>query len=90
MKLAKRPDEKKLVLGSLGGVPTPGALKLIVPCLDDPALVEEAGAAAVRIAPKVAETNKDMAREAMTKVLAKAKHEKTRKGAEKILGGLKK
>jgi HEAT repeat protein len=47
---ARRPEEKKLVLGGLGGVRTVEALQVVAPCLEDPALAEEAAAAAVRIA----------------------------------------
>jgi HEAT repeat protein len=48
--LAKRPDEKRLVLAGLGTVRTLEALQLIAPCLDDKELQAEAGATAAKIA----------------------------------------
>lgn len=48
--VAKRPDEKKLVLGGLSTLRTVEALQAVAPALDDPELVAEASMAAVRIA----------------------------------------
>jgi HEAT repeat protein len=50
MAAAKRPDEKKLVLGALGNVRSVASLQLVAAHLDDAALAEEAAAAAVKIA----------------------------------------
>ena len=49
MALVERNDERKLALAALGSVPTVAALAVVTPYLDDPALKEEAGAAAVAI-----------------------------------------
>jgi len=85
MELAKRPDDKKLVLGALSNVQTVESLRLVVPCLGDAALAEEASAAAVKIAGKVADSAKDLTRNAMQKVLQQSKNDNVRKEAEKIL-----
>lgn len=50
MSFAPRDDERKLVLGALGGIRSPQAVKLILPHLENPALKEEACAAAVSVA----------------------------------------
>jgi len=47
--LAPSAEEKKLAVGGLAGVRDRGALKLVAPCLDDPALAAEAAAAAMKI-----------------------------------------
>lgn len=49
-RLVQRKEEKLLLLAALGGIPSPGALDLVLPYLDDAATREGAGAAAVRIA----------------------------------------
>jgi len=48
--LIERDDEKRLLLGALGSINSPGALALIMPYLDDPAVRAEAGTATVAIA----------------------------------------
>jgi len=48
--LIQREEEKKLLLGMLGTLPTPEALALARPYLDEPATREEASAAVVAIA----------------------------------------
>jgi len=48
--LVQRDAEKKLLLGALGRINSPGSLALIMPYLDDPAMRAEAGMASVAIA----------------------------------------
>jgi hypothetical protein len=48
--LVREADEKKLLLSTLGGIPTAESLARVVPYLDDSATKEEAGAATVAIA----------------------------------------
>jgi len=48
--LIDRDDEKRLLLGALGGINSPGALALIMPYLDDRAVRAEACTATVAIA----------------------------------------
>ena len=90
MALTTRPDEKKRILAALGTVPTLESFEAILPHLETPALAEEAGAAAVRIADPVGRKNKALVRDAMAKVLAKTKNRRTRRDAQRMLGRLKK
>ncbi len=88
MKLAKRPQEKRLAVGVLGGVATPQSLGLVAAALDDPAVAEEAGLAAVMIAEKMQDEDKDELRAAMEKVLEQSKSEAVRQRAAKVLDTL--
>ena len=54
--LIERGEEKKLLLGALGGMPDPGALALAGTFLDDPAVPEECGTAVLAIAESLAGT----------------------------------
>ena len=85
MGLAKRPDEKRLVLGVLGGVASPESLALAAPALGDRAVAEEAGLATVMIAEKMEGGDKDDLRAAMQKVLRYVKNGDVRARAEKLL-----
>ena len=51
--LAKKDDEKKLLLAALGGVASAEALDLIMPCLNEAATRAEAASAAVDVADKL-------------------------------------
>jgi hypothetical protein len=84
---AARPDEKKLVLGALGQVPTMEALTLAARQTGDPALAEEAGAVAVALAERV-QGDKAAIRAAMEKVLAACKETRTVERARQVLGRL--
>ena len=88
MKLARRPEEKRMVLGVLGGLATPEALALVVPAMDDPALTDEACLAAVLIVEKSAGLDQDRRRTALQQALAKAKEPEIRQRAEKALESL--
>jgi len=85
MKLAKRPDDKKLGLGTAGGVASPEALDFVMSYLDDAALREEAAAAAVKIAGQISGTYPGPAEAALQKALKVAKVEGTRKTATSVL-----
>jgi len=85
MSLAKRPDEKRLVLGALGGVASPESLALAADALGDRAVAEEAGFATVMIAEKMEGGDKDEVRAAMQKVLRYVKNGDVRARAEKVL-----
>lgn len=50
MDAAQRPEEKKLVIAGIAGVPDPAALKLLKPFLNDTALQAEAVLATIKIA----------------------------------------
>jgi HEAT repeat protein len=51
--LTQKPEEKRLLLAALGGIPTVESVGLITPHLDDPAIKEEAAAATVAVAEKL-------------------------------------
>lgn len=85
--LAKRPDEKRLVLGMLGGIVGPESLELANSALDDKALAAEAALASVMIAEKI-EGEADKVRAAMEKVEKVAKDEQVRQRAQTVLESL--
>jgi sugar phosphate isomerase/epimerase/HEAT repeat protein len=88
MSAAKRPDEKKVVLGGLGEMKTPDALKILEPCLGEDALKEEASATAVKIAKAIGASGKATTIQVMQKVLETAKDGNIRKEAENVLKAL--
>ena len=51
--LAQSNDEKKLFLATISGINSPATLPLILPHLENPAIKEEAGAAAVAVAERL-------------------------------------
>ena len=65
-------DEKKLVLGGLAGLRDPGALKIIMDHIDDPAVKDEAVVAAMRVAQAIAGARPADAREAAQRIKKKA------------------
>ena len=85
MKLATRKEEKVMVLGSLGTIPTLESLALVASGLDHPEIVEDAGFVAVLIAEKISGGNKDQVRAVMQKVAEIVQSEKTRDRAKKVL-----
>jgi len=89
---AKRPDEKKLALGALGGVRSVAALQRVDPLLDDPALAAEAVAAAVKIVAPSGRNKKVLqgasVRATMEKVLRVTKDAGVRKQVKGILSKL--
>jgi HEAT repeat protein len=85
MTLATRKEEKVLVLGALGTVPTLESLTLVASFLNRPELTEDAGLAAVLIAEKIGADKKAQVRPVMQKVAKTVKNEKTRDRALKVL-----
>ena len=85
MKAARRPEERKMVLGGLGEVKDLAALEAVVPYLSDEAVSGEACAAAVKIGKEVWEKNKEVTKGAMGKVLEVSKNEGQRRGAKEVL-----
>jgi len=85
MKLATRKEEKVLVLGALGTIPTLESLALVASGLDQPAIAEDAGFAAVLIAEKISGDNKSQVRAVMQKVGETVHSEETRDRAKKVL-----
>ncbi len=85
LKLASRPDEKKALLGALGQVHSLGAMQQAMACLKDPALVNEAGLAAVQIAGAIWPSHRPEAKAAMNEVLAACKTPAVKEKASAIL-----
>jgi HEAT repeat protein len=68
--LADRPEDKKALLGALGGVADPAALELAVSHLQTPALAGEAGLAVAKIAAGTWKTHPKPTRAALDQVMA--------------------
>ena len=86
MAAAKRPDEKRAVLGGLGEMKSADALKMVAASIDDTTIQAEAAAAAVKIAKALGGGSKNDVAEAMTKVVGVAKEgSNVRKDAEDLL-----
>ncbi|RPJ85835.1 MAG: HEAT repeat domain-containing protein, partial [Acidobacteria bacterium] len=83
--IAERPEEKKLVLGALGGVPSIGALDVVEPYLTDPALKSEAQAACLRLARSVSGEEPGRARAALLKLIESAEDPAVRQQAQDAL-----
>jgi hypothetical protein len=70
MELAERPEDKKLVLGSLGAAEPVAALKLVEPCLKDDQLRAEAALAAIEIADRLRQRDAPRAKAVVKDALA--------------------
>jgi HEAT repeat protein len=68
LQLANRPDEKRLALAGLGETAPPGALRLVAPLVDDPAIRSEAALAAVKIVKANPSANSDLAKATLQKI----------------------
>jgi hypothetical protein len=88
MDWAKRPQEKRLVIGVLGEIATSEALDLALSVVSDSAFTEEAGLAAVRVAEKIEDGDADQMRAAMQKVQRFAQNQETRERVQKVLESL--
>ena len=89
MALAKRPEDKKLVLAGLAKVAHSGALAVAESCMTDPAIRAEATLAVLGIAKAVMGSAPDAAKAAATK-LAEAGDANVKKQARQILAALAK
>ena len=85
MKVATRPEEKREILGALGGAPSVAALNAAATCIDDEAVREEACAAVVKIAQEVVKTNAAAVRVPLGKVAEATKNNGVRDQANRIL-----
>ena len=86
----KRPEETKQAIAVLGEAPSASALELLTRLAEDPAVVEEAYSAIVRIAGKdIRGVSKDQRREVLQTVADKSKNDRTRQRARKTLNGLR-
>lgn len=85
--LAKRPQEKQLVIGVLGGAGDPAALDLLTAASADPEVAQHAAVAAIMIAEKVApELSK--VRGALKSVIRQSRNPATRAKAQQLLDSL--
>ncbi len=87
---AASPADKKLVLGGLGAMDDPAALKIVETVLAEPAVKGEAELAIVNIAARVMGTAGDDAAAAVTKVIAQTSNDGVKRKAQSILNKLKK
>lgn len=86
--LVERPEERRLALTALGGIPTADSLALVVQDLANPALKEEASLAAVTIGEQLSKTQPAIVSEAMTQVVKTTQNQQLAKRAQ-ALGGQK-
>lgn len=82
LELAKRTEEKRMVLAALAETPHAAGLPLAAGCLTDKDLEVEAATAMVRIAKQVQRTDPDAAAAAIQKVMETAKSPAARQVAE--------
>ncbi len=86
----KRPEEKQQAIAVLGEAPSASALELLTGLAEDPAVVEEAYSAMVRIAGQdIQGVSKDRRREVLQTVAEKSKNDGTKQRARKALRGIR-
>ena len=86
---SERDEERRLVLASLGGAPSPEALALAATCLDNASLKEDAGLAAVTLAESLVKTHPAEVSGVMKKVVEVGGNEALLKRARECLGQIK-
>ena len=82
---AKRPDEKRLVLGPLADLNTLEALKTAAPLMDEAGVKEEAASATVKIAKKLGGRLPAEVKDAMEKALTITRNDRVKKDAQDVL-----
>ncbi len=87
---AERDEERRLVLASLAGAPSPEALALAAASLDNANLKEDAGLAAVAIAESLTASHPDLVAGVMKKVVEVGGSEALLKRTRDCLGQIKK
>jgi len=87
--LAKRPEEKRLVVSAWGDVFTVQALEVAARFLDDPQVAGEAATAAVAIGDKVAGKAKAEVAAAMRRIIDTTKNDRLKRDAQKVLAKTK-
>ena len=85
LEAAKRPEEKRQALGGLAEARDILALQAVVPCMDDPALREEAASAAARIGRDLWQRHPAAVKAAVEKVLEVSKNDNLKQEAKKAL-----
>src|ERR1035437_5374720 len=87
--LIKRPEEKRLAIAAIGGIPTAGALGLLVTFVAEPAIAEDACSAIVKIV-KLAGGNlpgvsKEQRQKVLQAVVENSTSDETKKKASELL-----
>ena len=86
----KRPEEKQQAIAVLGEAPSATALEMLTTFAEEPAVVEEAYSALVRIADKeIPGVSRNQRREVLQTVAENSKNDGTKQRARKILRGLR-
>lgn len=85
MKLAERDDERKLVLGALGGIGGLEALDWALSFLDEPNMKNEAGSTVVAVGGRLWRSDPGPVRAAMLKVLATVENATVKRRAQDIV-----
>jgi HEAT repeat protein len=86
----KRPEEKRQAIAVLGEAPSARALELLTTIAEEPAVVEEAYSAIVRIAGQdIPGVSKNQRRQMLQMVAEKSRNDGTRQRARKTLSGLR-
>ena len=90
MALAKRPEEKKVVVGAWAAVFATQSLDALRPALDDPDVQNEAAAAILAVATEIAKNPaaKSAAAEALNLVAQKSANAQTKEKAQNALAGI--
>jgi HEAT repeat protein len=83
--MSERIDEKRRVLGAVGGLATEDALDFAVQCLQAPQLSEEAALAVIRIASELEDQSKQSREAAVRQALGAIKSKEIRQRADEIL-----
>ena len=85
LKLAKRPEERRLVLGMLGEIQTTESLKLAASCLEDKDVAEDAAAAVVRIVRRLGHKTDPNVQAALRQVVSVSENKRTVSEAKRFL-----
>ncbi len=84
--LVKRPEEKRLAIATIGGIPAPGALDLLTTLAADPAVTDEACSALVNLAGKnVPGASREQRQKALQTVVEKSRNDATKRRAQELL-----
>jgi HEAT repeat protein len=88
MPLARRPEDRRAIMGGIGKIGTPGALETAAKYLDDAATSEESSTAVVAIAQKLQGKEPEKCRAALEKVIAVVKDGRTKQTARDIMAAI--
>jgi HEAT repeat protein len=88
--LLKRPEDKRLAIAAIGGIPTAGALGLLVTFAAEPAIAEDACSAIVKLAGgNLPGVSKELRRKALQAVIENSTSDATKKKARELLKATK-